>query len=121
MLMLQNNLHAPADSGMNVVPSQRPVEVELDLLRLDYGFDPEMAVGNLHEDQKLVRQDIYCTPHHPSHHWAWVSSDFGRYIKHGGWVMCAIADMVSQLKKSAFPTLFMMAMDYISTSRLHAM
>jgi hypothetical protein len=29
---------APAGSGVNMVPLQRPVEVELDLLRLDYCY-----------------------------------------------------------------------------------
>jgi hypothetical protein len=55
---------APAGSGVNMVPLQRPVEVELDLLRLDYSLSPEMAVSNPHEDRKLIMQEYlsYTTP-----------------------------------------------------------
>jgi hypothetical protein len=37
-------------SDVNAVPSQMLVDIQLDLLRLDYGLGPEMAVSSPQED-----------------------------------------------------------------------
>jgi hypothetical protein len=77
-----------------------------------------MAVGNLQEDQKSAMQEYL------SYTQQLVSSLGTDILKfwevHRMWrrAMHAIADRISQLNKSTFPTLFAMAMDYLPIQAL---
>ena len=84
-----------ADSGKNSgVPM---ADMEMDDIRLDYGLDVSMAIGQLplHEELMVVQQEYksYIAQTLP------VGTDilkFGRYVKHGGQaVHTTIADRTS--------------------------